>query len=112
RHGLAHDHRAGGAQHGYYRRIAGRRMPSVQNGAVFGGHVGGIKDILDTHRHAMERTGWFSFTTPSVRRARLSETVVGIEKCPCLDLIIDLSNSCQAGFDYLHRSKDAVVDQP
>ena len=109
-HRLAHDHRAGGAEHRDHRRIARRRAAGVQDGAVLGRHVRGVDDVLDADRHAVQRAGGTSFAPVPVARPRLPERVLGIEELPGLHLLLDLAHAREAGLDQLLGADRAVAD--
>ena len=51
---LPHDHRSRRAQHCYRGGITRRRAAGVQHRAVFSGHVGSVKDVLNAHRHTVD----------------------------------------------------------
>ena len=50
--------------------------------------------------------------TKLVRRARLRERMIGVEKRPRFNLRIDVTDTRQASFDELLRANYAVADQP
>ena len=56
RDGLADDDRAGGAQPVHDRRVPSGPASSEEFCAEFGRHVGGVDDVLDGDRQAMERS--------------------------------------------------------
>ena len=93
------------------RRVARRRAPGVNHRTVLGRHVGGIENIFDRDRHAVQRPDRLTAQTERVGRARLRERVIGIEKRPGLNLRIDVANTRQASFDELFRADDTVADQ-
>ena len=55
RHRLAHDDGAGAAQGGNARRVALGAAAGENRRAVLGRQVGGVEDVLDADRHAMQR---------------------------------------------------------
>ena len=54
-HGLAHHQRAGALQALHQQRVHRRLAAGVQHGAVLRGQVGGVDDVLQAHRHAVQR---------------------------------------------------------
>ncbi len=53
-HRLTNDHRPRRPQGGHRGAIALGLISCLQLRSVFGGHISGIQDILDAHRHAVE----------------------------------------------------------
>ena len=96
-HGLAHDHRAGAAQQSHHCRIAIRQASGVQHRAILGGHVGGVDDVLDAHRHAVQRARRESCGALLVGAPRLSQDMLRVEKCPGLYLTLAFLDLFQTG---------------
>src|SRR5712692_265250 len=85
--GLAQDDGARSTKRGDARRIGSGPMSSIQRTAVLRGHVGGIDDVLDTHRNPVQR----SFGGP-VDLARLRKGALHVQELPRLDLRIALAD--------------------
>ena len=110
-HGLAHDHRAGLAQQRDRGAVAVRPAAGVQHGAVLGRHVGGVEDVLDADRNAVQRPHRLAVGAGFVERARLAAGVLRIEKGPGLDVAVDLLDAGEAGFRYLLGGNGAVTQR-
>ena len=73
----------------------------VQWTAVLGRHVGGIDDVLDADRHALERSKRPSRCNPLIRLSRGRECFFAIDVLPC-------ANSCIIGSDEIEtRAHDS-----
>ena len=83
----------------------------MKDGAVLRRHVGGVEDVLDADRHAVQRANRFSFETKLIQSACLRERVIRIEERPRLNLLIYFTHACKARFDELLRSDNALANQ-
>ena len=114
-HRLAEDHRAGGPQPSRPPPHRARGMrPACSDGAVLGRHVGGVDDVLDADRHAVQRP---RSAGPARRRSsarsRLRQRVLAVEEGPGLDLAarpraMRSRQACTSSTSAVHR---AVADQ-
>ena len=59
----------------------------------------------------MQRTDRGSAQAKLVRRTRLRESIIGIEKRPGLNLRIHFPNTRKASLDQLFRGNDTIADQ-
>ena len=110
RHGLAEDDCAGRPQPHHGGGIAVRAPPGKQRRAAFGRIVGGIEDVLDADRNAVQRTDRQPIAATLVERARLRERVVTVEMDEGVDLVVERRDAIEAGTDILGRRYRALRD--
>ena len=95
------------AQDRHRRRVRRRAVPRIDRRAHLRRHVGGIEDVLDPDRHAVERPG---------RRRRFvagagpGEREVGVQKGPCPDRLLALGDAREAGAHRRLRRRPAFGD--
>ena len=88
-HRLAEDDRAGRAQALDHRGIVVGRAAGVQHGAVLGRHVGGVDDVLDADRQAVQRAGGVALArTRSTLRACSSARFSSTKAQACTALVV------------------------
>src|SRR5262249_10849854 len=109
-HGLADDHRAGGAQPRHHGRVPPRPAPGGERGAELGREIGGVDDVLDRDRDAVERTERTTLRAALVEGARLTERGVAIEMGEGADLAVPRVDAIEAGADILLRRERAAGD--
>jgi hypothetical protein len=73
-------------------------------------HVGGVENVLDADRYAMQRTGRPAAAALVVGGLRLPHRVVAIEKCPRLDIAVHLVDAFQTVADQLDRFHPPFAD--
>ena len=83
-------------------------MPLINRRTVAGGHIPGIKDVLDSHRNAMERTFWFCPVTFS----GLLEGLIFIEVNPRPNMVFTLTDSFKTGQNQLLTAERTIPDSP
>jgi len=83
----------------------------MQDRAVLGRHVGGIQDVLDAHRQAVQRAQRPALGAEFVRTVRLFQRQLGIEISPGFDIFVILLNPVQAGLDDLARGYLALAQR-
>jgi hypothetical protein len=83
----------------------------VQHGAVLGRHVLSVDDVLDRHRHAVQRARGPALTPLPVAGARLPERVLRVEKRPRLYALVHFVHAREAGFGQLLGADRAVADR-
>ncbi len=98
-HRLAQEHRARRAQPLHHRGVPRGHAAGVQRRAVLGRHVRGVDDVLEAHRHPVERSGGRARAARLVGRARLRERVLRIQIGPGLELGFRRLHPGQAGLD-------------
>ena len=108
RHGLAEDHRALLAQPGHAVRVAGRAPAGVDRRAVGGRHVGGVDDVLDADRQAVQRPARLLVVALPRRRDRL----VGVDVRPRVQLALALADPLQALAHELLGAQLAFIEEP
>ena len=109
RNRLAEDHRAGRPQDRHRRRIRRRPVARVDRRAHLRRHVGGIENVLDADRHAVERPHGLR---GGIAGARPGEHKVWIEEGPGPDCFLALGDAREAGTDHGLRGRAAVRDRP
>ena len=101
------------------------RAAGVQHGTVLGGHVGGVDDVLDAHRQAVQRTDGMTLAAHAVDIARLLERALFVDEGPRLHARLVGADARQAtahqffgagaslahGGDRLRRAERGDVDQ-
>ena len=107
-HRLAEDDRARRPQDRHRRGVGRRAVAGIDRRAHPGRHVGGIEDVLDPDRHAVERPGRFCGGIASVG---LGEREVGIEERPGPDNVLALGDAREAGAHHRLRGGPAVGDR-
>ena len=90
--GLAENHRAGRAHERDASGVGRRPMPAIDRRAHFGRQVGGVDDVLDADRHAVERTTGGA----AVERPRLAQRKLGIDRGPGVNCLLALADARQA----------------
>jgi hypothetical protein len=105
---LAEDHRTRGAQQAHDRGVGARPPPGMEHRAVLGRHVGGVDDVLDADRQAVQGPERPAALALLVGGARLPERVLRVEERPGLDLGLARLDPLQAGLDELLRGEPAV----
>ena len=97
RHRLADDDGAGAAQGGNARRIAIWAAAAKDRGAVLGRQIGGVEDVFDADRHAVQRARGLAGAKGGIGFARMRQRELGIEMLPCLNLALALGDAIEAG---------------
>ena len=82
RDGLSQDDRARGTEQGDRHGVLGGLAARVEARAVLGGHVGGVKDILDAHGQPVEGTKQSPLAQRAVPIRGLCERTLGVEERP------------------------------
>ena len=109
---LAENDRARGTQRLHHCRVVARGASLVQYRAVLGRHVGGVDDVLDADRNAVQGADRLARALALVCRARLLKRVLLVEECPCLHLRFHLATALEAGPHQVLRRECAFADQP
>src|SRR5262245_6514835 len=109
-HRLADDDGAGGAQLAHDGGILVRPATGEQRRAAFGRIVGGVEDVLDPDRNAVQRTEAPAFRLVAVERARLRQRMLGIEVGERLDFALAGRNPVEAGARVFLRGDGAPCD--
>ena len=92
-HGLAEHDRAGGARQCDTGGVGGRAVALVNRRAVAGRHVGGVDQILDRERYAVQRAA----RRLGIALPRRSERRLGIEIMPGADEAFACGDPIEAG---------------
>ncbi len=98
-HCLADDDRAGRAQARNRRGVAHRLAAPEQRRAAFGLEVGGVEDVLDADRNAVQRADRLAVAAALVERARLRQRIVWIEMNEGAYPAVDRRDPLQTGAD-------------
>ena len=77
--------------------VVARRAPLVQHRAVLGRHVGGVDDVLQADRHAVQRADRLARAPALVGGARLVERELLVEEGPGLHLGLERADALEAG---------------
>ena len=109
-HGLAHDDGARLAQQRHRGGVACGLAAGVQDRAIFGRHVMGIEDILDAHRHPVQRAQAGSRLAPFLCGLGLGQGVFLVQVGPGADGVLDLLYAVEARSHQFFRSQLAVAD--
>jgi hypothetical protein len=96
-----------GAEEGDHHGVCDRASARVKLRAVLGGHVGGVEDVLDPHRHTMKRAEEGLAGQQPIAVPCLGERVLGIEEGPGFHARLDAVDPVQAGADQF-RGTDLV----
>jgi hypothetical protein len=105
-HGLAEDHRTGGAHQRDARCIGRRTVAAVDRRTHLGRHVEGIDDVLDPDRQPVQRPAGAG----AVERARLRERGIGVEIDPRPDHAVLAGDSGKAGTHHRLAAERAGSD--
>ena len=89
-HGLAKNDGPCFAQQRYHGGIHFRGASGVEDGAVLGGHVLGVENVLHPHREAVEGANRMTRSARRIRLARLPKSIIRVQMCPCLDRVLEL----------------------
>src|SRR5262245_64580590 len=103
RHSFTDDDRAGGAQPRYHGRIVAWPAAGQDRRAAFRRIVGRIDDVLDAHRHAVQRPDRPSAFAPFVTLARLRQSILRIEVSEGLHLRLERSEERRVGKEWRWR---------
>ena len=109
RNGLAEDNGSVGAQSGHRECILTRRAAGPHGRAELGRHVVRIEDVLDADRHAVQRTKRLALHAMQIGCLSLPHREIAVEKCPGLDVRIDLVDPREAIVHQLGRLDAAVA---
>ena len=90
--GLAQDHRAGRARERDAGGVGRRPVAAIDRRAHLGRQVGGVDDVLDADRHAVQRPA----RRAAVELARLRERQFRIDAGPGVDVVLALSDASEA----------------
>ena len=80
----------------------------MQHGAIFGGHIACVEDVLDADGYAVQRTGHLAARTLRINGARLRARVLRVEIGPGFDRRIGFRDPGEAGFHKLLCSYNFV----
>jgi hypothetical protein len=83
------------AQAAHHVGVEVRRATGMQHGAVLGGQVGGVDDVLYAHWNAEQVAEAFATRTCSVGALGLGHHMVTIKVRPGLHLVLDLFDTLQ-----------------
>ena len=109
-HRLADDDRAGCAQPRHRRAVA-HRLATEQRRAAFGRVVGGVEDVLDADRNAMQRADRMAVAAALVERARLRQRISDRDARKRL-LVFDRGNAVEAGAGIPPRIVASAILRP
>ena len=110
RNRLAQDNRAGFAQARDQKSVFAGFPAGVEDRAVLGGKVGGIDDVLDADRHAVERTDRQASHTERVGALCELHRVIRVQVRPCADRILAFLDTPKASAHQVPGRDRALAD--
>jgi hypothetical protein len=84
----------------------------MEDGSIFGRHIGGIENILDPDRNTVERTEIPSILAQAIRPARPFECVLWIQERPGLDGLIRFGDPRQGSANQLLGRDITLSNEP
>ena len=94
----------------HHRGVVARQAPGMQHGAVLGGHVDGVDDVLQADRHAVQRPDGAALAPVGVAGAGLGQRMGLVQVLPGLHLALGLADALQAGLHQLLGVEQPVAD--